>query len=113
MKPHISLKVVSAVALSAGLITAYAASPSHQAAGQSADDSATTTKVKSELFGSKKASPSDDVSVKTVDGVVHLSGFTRSQDEKERAARIALSVTGASQVDNEIKVEPAGFGYSR
>jgi osmotically-inducible protein OsmY len=89
--------------LSLALLAACAASPTHESTGQYVDDAAITTKVKSQLFTTKDVSASD-ISVQTVAGVVQLSGFARTEQERQRAAEIARSVSGVTQVHNDIRI---------
>jgi hyperosmotically inducible protein len=103
MKAFISLRAVSAVALSAVLLGACAASPSRESTGQYIDDTTITTKVKSELLASEGVW-SSDMSVKTVQGVVQLSGLAKSEQDRSRAGEIAQSVAGVKQVQNDIRV---------
>ena len=104
MKTFVSRSTVSAVALSAALLGGCAASPSHESTGQYLDDATITTKVKSKLLGSEGVR-SSDVSVKTVHGVVQLSGSAKSEQDRQRAGQIAQSVAGVTQVDNQIRVQ--------
>jgi osmotically-inducible protein OsmY len=104
MNVFISRSGVSAVALSAALLGGCAASPSHESTGQYIDDATVTTKVKSKLLASEGVS-SSDLSVKTVGGVVQLSGFAKTEQDRSRAGEIAQSVAGVKQVDNQIRVQ--------
>jgi hyperosmotically inducible protein len=104
MKALISPRAAAAVALSAVLLGACAASPTHESTGQYLDDTTITTKVKSELLASEGVW-SADLSVKTVQGVVQLSGLAKSEQDRSRAGQIAQSVAGVKQVDNQIRVQ--------
>jgi hyperosmotically inducible protein len=104
MKTFIRRSAVSAVVLSAALLGACAASPAHESTGQYFDDTTITTKVKSKLLGSEGVW-SSDLSVKTTQGVVQLSGLAKSEQDRSRAAEIAQSVAGVKQVDNQIRVQ--------
>jgi hyperosmotically inducible periplasmic protein len=97
------MKTSLSIALSAALLVACAASPAHESTGQYLDDTAITTKVKTELLTAKDVSASD-ISVETVKGEVHLSGLAQSELEKQRAAEIAGSVSGVRDVRNDIQV---------
>lgn len=70
---------------------------------QPVDDSVITTKVKS-LFVKDKQVRARDIEVKTVNGVVELSGTARSKQEASRAASIARKVKGVKSVKNDIQV---------
>lgn len=47
-----------------------------------------------------------DVDVKTFDGVVQLSGFVNSDEQKRRAEEIARQVPGVTEVQNSISLKP-------
>jgi osmotically-inducible protein OsmY len=104
MKPFISRGAVCAIALSAALLGGCAASPAHESTGQYIDDTTITAKVKGELLG-RGGIWATDMSVKTVGGVVQLSGSARSEQDRQRAGEIAQSVAGVKQVDNQIRVQ--------
>jgi hyperosmotically inducible protein len=67
-------------------------------------DSWITTKVKSELAADKEVR-SMDVHVKTVDGVVTLTGTTKSQTSIDRAVEDANKVKGVKSVVNNLEVK--------
>jgi osmotically-inducible protein OsmY len=73
--------------------------------GQYIDGSAVTTEVKAKLANDPNTSAAN-INVKTMDGgVVQLSGFAKSQREKDRAGEIARSVKGVTQVQNSLIVK--------
>ncbi|WP_291295085.1 BON domain-containing protein [Elioraea sp.] len=78
--------------------------PTSQSTGEYIDDSAITTKVKSELLGDSGLR-SFDISVETYDRVVQLSGFVDSQPVKARAGQIAAGVAGVRSVRNDLVVK--------
>lgn len=67
-------------------------------AGQAASDTWITTKVKSEL-ATTKGVKSMDVTVKTTNGVVTLTGVLATQTDVRKAVAAAKSVKGVSDVD--------------
>lgn len=67
-------------------------------AGEAVNDAWITTKVKSEL-ATTKGVKSMDVSVKTVDGVVTLTGVLPTGIAVEKAVAAAKSVKGVKAVD--------------
>lgn len=73
--------------------------------GEYVDDAAITTKVKAKFVESKAVAASS-ISVETLNGTVMLSGFAKSQSEKDSAAAIARDVKGVKSVKNEITVRP-------
>ena len=71
--------------------------------GYYVDDSAITAKVKS-AFVTDKAVSALDIHVETQRGHVRLSGFAKSDLEKQKAAELARSVDGVTGVTNAISV---------
>ena len=71
--------------------------------GRYVDDSTITTKVKSELV-TTKGIHSTSVHVETSNGVVFLSGFVPTAEEKKRAVEIAYSVEGVKSVKDGLDV---------
>jgi hyperosmotically inducible protein len=96
--------------LTAGLlIGALLLSTASYAQGRSdqpIDDSVITTKVKARLVKDKQVR-ARDIEVKTVNGVVELSGTARSKREASKAASLARNVKGVKSVKNDIQVAAA------
>jgi osmotically-inducible protein OsmY len=86
------------------LLTACAATPTQESVGEYVDDTAITAHVKSALVSDKQVSALD-VGVETFKGVVQLSGFVNSAQEKEKAAEIARTVKGVKAVENDLHVK--------
>jgi len=76
----------------------------HESTGEGIDDGAITVKVKTALLDHKHVS-ARDVRVETFKGTVQLSGFVKSEDEKQRAEELAMSVGGVKSVINGLVVE--------
>jgi len=72
--------------------------------GQYIDDTAITTKVKSELATDDTVSALD-VHVTTTQGTVRLSGFVTNPEQKRRAEQLASSVKGVHSVENALVVQ--------
>ena len=72
--------------------------------GEFMSDSWITTKVKTDLVADKQVH-STDIHVKTVDGVVTLTGTTSSQAEIDRAVQDANSVKGVKSVVNKLEIK--------
>jgi hypothetical protein len=53
-----------------------------------------------------------DVAVRTFDGVVQLSGFVNTDDQKRRAAELAQQVPGVVEVQNNISLKPNTQNFS-
>ncbi|HGN1707676.1 TPA: BON domain-containing protein [Providencia rettgeri] len=83
----------------AGKDTSNAISSGTQNTGEYIDDSAITADVKGKLLGTKGIS-SNSVSVKTVNGVVYLSGFVKSADQIDKIVQVASQVNGVKSVQN-------------
>lgn len=78
---------------------------SDRTAGRTLDDKTITSAVEHDL----KREPVykfSDVDVKTFDGVVQLSGFVDTQQQKDRAGDIAQHEYGVTQVVNNITLKP-------
>ena len=73
--------------------------------GAYVDDSAITTAVKARFVDNKNVDASS-ISVETLNGVVMLSGFSKSSSEKSVAESLAWKVSGVKSVKNEIAVRP-------
>ena len=89
------------------LILAFAgcaATRTRESTGGYVDDSVITTKVKSELVGDP-VTKARAISVETFKGVVQLSGFVNTAEEKEKAGEIARNVKGVVDVKNNINVK--------
>ena len=67
-------------------------------------DSWITTKVKSDLAVEKDVSATS-ISVKTVEGVVTLSGTASNQAEADKAMQVASKIKGVQSVVNNISVK--------
>ena len=70
------------------------------------DDSVIAATIKAGLLDNRHTSGTR-INVDSYQGVVQLSGFARSEDEKAAATRVAESVEGVKQVLNSVAVAPA------
>jgi hyperosmotically inducible protein len=70
---------------------------------QPVDDTWITTKVKAKFVEDKQVSAAN-IHVKTLNGVVELTGTAKSMDESSKAASLARGVEGVKSVRNNIKV---------
>ena len=94
-----------AVALGLGMTASVAlaapqssGSTQSSSAGEAVNDAWITTKVKSEL-ATTKGVKSMDVTVRTTDGVVTLTGVLASKTDVRKAVAAAKSVKGVKDVD--------------
>ena len=76
-----------------------------RSAGRTIDDEQITEDVEEELQD-EVVYKFDDVDVKTFNGVVQLSGFVNTEDQKRRAGELAEHVRGVAQVVNNITLKP-------
>lgn len=75
--------------------------------GEVVDDGIVTTKVKAALIA-EPMTKARQINVATNEGVVQLSGFVDSAEEKSKATEVARSVSGVREVDNELDIKPGG-----
>lgn len=74
-----------------------------QQLGKAVDDGVLTAKVKAALLR-ERGLKSTDVHVESHQGRVLLSGFVDSDDQKQRAARVASHVSGVKEVRDGMNV---------
>jgi len=89
------------------LVTALlgcASTPTRESSGQSADDSAITSRVKAAIFDDPSLKGLQ-INVETFKGEVQLSGFVDSAQNVRRAGEVARSVTGVRSVKNDLIVK--------
>ena len=85
--------------------TGCAVARDQQTVGSYVDDAAITTAVKAKMAEDKGVSAAA-ISVETLNGTVQLSGFAKSQAEKDRAESIARNTKHVRDVRNSIVVRP-------
>jgi hyperosmotically inducible periplasmic protein len=76
----------------------------HESTGESIDDTAITSRVKSAL-GDDAMYKYPGVKVTTFKGTVQLSGFVDTRAQKSQAGTIAKNVNGVKEVVNNITVK--------
>ena|SRR3990172_9136255 len=86
------------------ILLSCAGSRTRESTGEFVDDSAITTKVKAALLA-EPGIRSYQISVETFKGVVQLSGFVDTQQQKSKAGEIVWSVDGVRSVKNNILVK--------
>jgi len=104
---------LSAAAVVTGLTgcSTFERNTSERTAGRIVDDRKIASNVRSELR-KEPVYKFHDVDVKTFDGVVQLSGFVNSDDQKRRAEELARQVPGVIEVQNSISLKPNVGTYS-
>jgi hyperosmotically inducible periplasmic protein len=95
---------VSALPLACGVTGCSTGSRYKQSTGEYIDDHTLSSHVKKSL-GEDHQYKYNDVNVVTFKGVVQLSGFTNTKDEKNRAGDLARKVQGVKEVENNITVK--------
>lgn len=74
------------------------------AIGDFADDALITTKVKAALLADDDIK-SLDISVKTIDNIVYLSGKAGTATQRDRAERLARDIKGVKSVVNHLHID--------
>jgi osmotically-inducible protein OsmY len=99
--------ILASTMMAAALLTATgcAVSRGQETVGAYVDDAGITTLVKARMAESKAVSAAA-ISVETLNGVVLLSGFAKSDSEKSAADNIARGVANVKAVRNEIAIRP-------
>ena len=85
-------------------VTGCAGNRYTQSTGEHIDDHADSSRVKKALSDDTQYKYGD-VNVETFKGVVQLSGFVNSRDQKSRAGALAKKVEGIREVENNITVK--------
>ena len=98
------------VALCLGLpaVTTFvgcAGSSTDRSTGEYIDDKALTMRVKDAL-GDNQEYKFEGVNVDSFKGTVQLSGFVNNTTQRSEAARIAKTVQGVREVENNISIKP-------
>ena len=75
-----------------------------QSSGERIDDHSTSYRVRAALADDSQYKY-DGVNVETFKGVVQLSGFVNTRDQKNRAGDLARKVKGVNDVENNITVK--------
>lgn len=83
--------------------SACAVTSDQSTVGEYVDDSAITARVKTRFAEDEKVSAMR-INVETLKGVVMLSGFAVSEEEKDRATEVARGVPNVKKVVNSIVV---------
>ena len=103
------IRKTSWAALAASLVilaaSGCAVSRGQESVGAYVDDTGITTLVKSRFFEDKDVAGTS-ISVETLNGTVMLSGFAKSNLERNKAETIARAVRGVKSVKNEIALRP-------
>jgi len=98
---HILAAAAAATALAMG--TGCAVMRDQQTVGSYVDDTTITTRVKTK-FAEDTTVSAMAIGVETLKGVVQLSGFAKTSEERNMAERLARGVPGVQSVKNDIAV---------
>jgi len=93
-------------ALAALVLLLAAPAQAQQVATDPVDDSVIAATIKAGLLDNKNTSGTR-INVDSYQGIVQLSGFARSEEEKAAATKVAESVDGVKKVLNSVAVAPA------
>ncbi|HLT26215.1 MAG TPA: BON domain-containing protein [Zeimonas sp.] len=99
-----TLAAVLATALTVA-VTGCSVTRGQQSAGEYVDDARITTAVKAR-FAEDPTVAATSIGVETLNGTVQLSGFAKSQAEKDKAVALARQVKGVQAIKNDIVVRP-------
>ena len=95
----------AAMALAVLTTAGCAVSRGQESTGAYVDDATITTNVKAKL-PEDKTTGGMSINVDTLNGTVAMSGFAKSQAEKDRASEIARTTSGVKEVRNNLIVRP-------
>jgi hyperosmotically inducible protein len=108
-KSIVFLMLILVLILGAGIYYAYTQNASLRGAfhnvKESAEDTATTSRVRTALVLSKRVSPFD-IKVETVEGEVTLTGQVPSDEVRTVAGAIVQDTSGVKQVHNNLGINP-------
>src|SRR3954464_15949773 len=106
----LSLRTLSSLALLSGSVaitqlqTGCAGTSTRESTGEYVDDATITAKVKA-AFVKDPVVKATAVKVETFKGVVQLSGFVDTADQKSQAEQVARGVQNVAKVQNDIVVK--------
>ena len=100
-------RAIAFAALAGITIVSTGCSVAHnqQTVGSYVDDAGITTAVKAKMAEDKSVAATS-ISVETLNGTVQLSGFAKTQAEKNQAEAIARNTKNVRDVRNSIVVRP-------
>jgi len=105
MKYARALAFAAAAAITVVTATGCAVARNQETVGSYIDDAGITTAVKAKMAEDKTVAATS-ISVETLNGTVQLSGFAKSQAEKNQAEALARSTKNVREVRNSIVVRP-------
>ena len=107
MKKQVAYLLIASLAITPTVLnTGCSVMHGKESAGAYAKDKEIATRIKTSLYGDP-TTKGTEIKVQALNGIVELSGFVDSQNEKERAGQIASSAPGVVEVHNNLLV-PTG-----
>ncbi|MES2715439.1 MAG: BON domain-containing protein [Pseudomonadota bacterium] len=103
MSARLTLAAVITAVAALTVLPGCAVTRGQSTVGEYIDDTAITTAVKAKFVENKQVDATA-ISVETLEGTVMLSGFAKTQDEKNMAESIARSTKGVKSVKNQLSV---------
>jgi hyperosmotically inducible protein len=100
-----TLRRIALLAGLSGSLAACSVMRGQESIGEYTGDASVTAEIKAKMAADKEVAATA-ISVETLQGVTQLSGFAKSQAEKDRAAAIAREAKGVRSVRNDIVVRP-------
>jgi hyperosmotically inducible protein len=91
--------------LCAALVGLAGCATERRAVGEYVDDATVTTRVKKAIYDEPTLKVTE-ISVRTEDSVVTLSGAVKTRTEAGKAEQVARGVKGVKAVRNELQVKP-------
>lgn len=85
------------------VLGACAGTSTERSTGAYIDDKSISTQVKTALIADKDVK-ARNIEVETYKGVVQLSGFVQTKEERERAVMLAQKVDGVKSVKDDIQL---------
>ena len=98
------LSVIACAALVSSFAGCASTPPQPEVMGECVDDSVVTARVKTAL-SDEPTLKSAEINVKTVNGVVQLSGFASTQENIYKAVVVARRVRGVTHVGNDLRLK--------
>lgn len=111
LNPMIKTLRLLSLFLCAGLyavvVSGCASTSENRSTGEYIDDQTINARVKTAFLRDESVA-GFNVSTTTFDGVVQLSGFVASEDQRQQAENLAMGIAGVKTVINNLSVNPGG-----
>lgn len=92
------------VVMALNSVLGCASTSTQEGIGEFVDDSVITTKVNAAIFN-EPTLKSTEINVETFKGIVQLSGFISSAENKIKAVELAHNVKGVKSVKDDMRVK--------